>query len=251
VTTTIEAGAGASTMRAVPSLSLFEGLDPTTMARVVAAFTWRTYERGDRIAWAERADARTVVMVSGAARLVRLGPERRLIGTGLLEAGAMFGRVPFSAEPPAERAEALSAVRVLGAHTAEVERIALASPRLVANLLTDTSERLAQTSDRLAQLAFQSVPARLAESLLELAERFGRMTTRGVRIDLRITHGQLAETISTTRETLTKAAGWLRSEEIAVLGRQEIWILDPVALADVAGGVRVMPGRGNGTLKVA
>ncbi len=71
----------------------------------------------------------------------------------------------------------------------------------------------------LRQLAFQSVPARLAESLLELAERFGRMTTRGVRIDLRITHGQLAETISTTRETLTKAAGWLRSEEIAVLGQ--------------------------------
>jgi CRP-like cAMP-binding protein len=246
-----EAGASASSMRAVPSLALFEGLDPTTAARVVAAFSWRTYERGDRIGWAERADARTVVMVSGAARLVRMGPERRLIGTGLLEAGAVFGRIPFSSEAPSERAEALSAVRVLGAPTAEVERIALASPRLVANLLADTNERLARSGDRLAQLAFQSVPARLAESLLELAERFGRMTSRGVRIDLRITHGQLAETISTTRETLTKAAGWLRAEEIAVLGRQEIWILDQDALADVAGGVRVMPGRGNGTLKVA
>ena len=73
-----EPGAGASSMRAVPLLPLFEGLDSTTMARVVAAFVWRTYERGDRIGWAERADARTVVMVSGAGRLVRIGPDRRL-----------------------------------------------------------------------------------------------------------------------------------------------------------------------------
>jgi CRP-like cAMP-binding protein len=246
-----EPGAGASSMRAVPMLPLFDGLDSTTMARVVAAFVWRTYERGDRIGWAERADARTVVMVSGAGRLVRVGPDRRLVGTGLLEAGAVFGRLPFSAGPPAERAEALSAVRVLGAATAEVERIALTNPRLVANLLSHANQRLAESGDRLASLAFQSVPARLAESLLDLAERFGRMTSRGVRIDLRITHGQLAETISTTRETLTKAAGWLRSEEIAVLGRQEIWILDPEALADVASGTRVMPGRGNGSLRVA
>jgi CRP-like cAMP-binding protein len=246
-----EPGAGASSMRAVPALPLFDGLDPTTMARVVAAFAWRTYERGDRIGWAERADARTVVMVSGAGRLVRIGPDRRLVGMGLLEAGAVFGRLPFSEDPPAERAEALSGVRVLGAPAAEIERIAMASPRLVANLLAHANERLATSGDRLASLAFQSVPARLAESLLELAERFGRMTSRGVRIDLRITHGQLAETISTTRETLTKAAGWLRTEEIAVLGRQEIWILDPEALADVAGGVRVMPGRGNGSLRVA
>src|SRR6476659_5933037 len=147
VTTTIEAGAGASTMRAVPSLSLFEGLDPTTMARVVAAFAWRTYERGDRIGWAERADARTVVMVSGAGRLVRLGPDRRLIGTGLLEAGAVFGRLPFAADAPSERAEALSAVRVLGAPAGEVERIALGSPRLVANLLAHANERLASSGD--------------------------------------------------------------------------------------------------------
>jgi CRP/FNR family cyclic AMP-dependent transcriptional regulator len=243
--------ARASGMRAVPALPIFEGLDQTTAARLVAAFSWRTYERGDRIGWAERADARTVVMVSGAARLVRMGPDRRLIGVGLLEAGAVFGRVPFATEAPTERAEALSAVRVLGATTAEVERIALTSPRLVANLLSDTTERLSRSGDRLAQLAFQSVPARLAETLIELGERFGRMTARGVRIDLRITHGQLAETISTTRETLTKAAGWLRSEEIAVLGRQEIWILDQEGLADVAGGVRVMPGRGNGSLRVA
>ena len=238
-------------MRAVPSLPLFDGLDATTMARVVAAFAWRTYERGDRIGWAERADARTVVMVSGAARLVRVGPDRRLIGTGLLEAGAVFGRVPFSSEPPAERAEALSAVRVLGAHDGRGRAHRAREPAARREPARDT-QRAPRAERRPARaLAFQSVPARLAESLLELAERFGRMTTRGVRIDLRITHGQLAETISTTRETLTKAAGWLRSEEIAVLGRQEIWILDQVALADVAGGVRVMPGRGNGSLKVA
>jgi hypothetical protein len=65
-----------------------------------------------------------------------------------------------------------------------------------------------------------------------------------VRIDLRLTHGQLAEIASTTRETLTKVAGWLRSEGLVTLGRREIWIDDAAGLEEVARGDRQMPGRG-------
>jgi CRP-like cAMP-binding protein len=87
------------------------------------------------------------------------------------------------------------------------------------------------------------VPARLARVLLDLSDRYGKVTATGVRVDVRITHGQLAELVATTRETLTKVAGWLRSENIAALERRQIWIADYAALQEVAEGSRIMPGR--------
>ena len=95
-----------------------------------------------------------------------------------------------------------------------------------------------ESEQRLESLAFHQVPARLARTILDLADRYGKMTPVGVRIDLRVTHGQLAELVATTRETLTKVAGWLRGEGIVTLERRQIRIHDYQALEDVAEGVR-------------
>jgi CRP/FNR family cyclic AMP-dependent transcriptional regulator len=222
---------------------LFEGVAPTDVARVASAFTARTYARGEAVDVSANG-RRTLILAQGAVRLVRSGPDQRFLGVGLLAEGGLFGQLPFTSTPPAESAETLIESRVLLVQTSDLERIAGAYPVVAANLLSEVGARLAATNDRLAGLAFQSVPARLAAALEELSERYGRMTPRGVRIDLRLTHGQLAELVSTTRETLTKVAGWLRSEGIATLGRREIWIDDPAGLEEVATGARQMPGRG-------
>ena len=79
--------------------------------------------------------------------------------------------------------------------------------------------------------------------LTELADHFGKVTPEGVRIDVRLTHGSLAEMTGTTRETLTKVSGWLRSEEIASIERRMIWVQDWDALLAVEEGTRTMPGR--------
>lgn len=222
---------------------LFEGVASADIARIAGAFSARTYARGEGIGAAATA-GRTLILAQGAVRLVRSGPDQRFLGVGLLAEGGLFGQLPFMSTPPFESAEALTESRVLLVPTGDLERISCAYPVVAGNLLAEVGQRLTAANDRLAGLAFQSVPARLAAALLELSDRYGRMTPRGVRIDLRLTHGQLAELVSTTRETLTKVAGWLRSEGIATLGRREIWIDDPSSLEDVAGGTRQMPGRG-------
>ena len=85
------------------------------------------------------------------------------------------------------------------------------------------------------------VPASWSTS--SVTDVINKVTATGVRVDVRITHGQLAELVATTRETLTKVAGWLRSENIAALERRQIWIADYAALQEVAEGSRIMPGR--------
>jgi CRP/FNR family transcriptional regulator len=70
------------------------------------------------------------------------------------------------------------------------------------------------------------VPSRLAGKLLDLMDRYGRVTPNGIRIDERFTHMQLAEMIGTSRETLTKVLNELRDSGLIDVRERLIWVLD-------------------------
>jgi CRP/FNR family cyclic AMP-dependent transcriptional regulator len=94
------------------------------------------------------------------------------------------------------------------------------------NLMRSLSQRLRNVEDRLESLAFRGVAARLAGQLLELMDRYGRVTPQGIRIDERFTHMQLAEMIGTSRETLTKVLNELRESGLIDVRERLVWVLD-------------------------
>jgi CRP/FNR family transcriptional regulator len=95
------------------------------------------------------------------------------------------------------------------------------------------SERLRTAEDQIEALAFRPVPERLAGKLLELMDRYGRVTPNGIRIDERFTHMQLAEMIGTSRETLTKVLNELRESGLIDVRDRLIWVLDADGLENL------------------
>lgn len=222
---------------------LFQRLAPERMPRVASIFSVRTYERGEQIIGPHDPHDRTFVVGSGVARSLATGSDGRAIAVGLLDPGAIFGRLPLGVEGNDERVEAIERCVVLRAAASDFERLVVEEPAVAVAAVGALGARARSAEERMAALSFQQVPARLAQSIVDLADRFGKVTPSGVRIDVRVTHGQLAELVATTRETLTKVAGWLRAEGIATLERGQIWVHDYDALTDVAEGARQMPGR--------
>ena len=115
-------------------------------------------------------------------------------------------------------------VRVL--RVADLERAIAEHPRMALNLMRSLSERLRTAEDQIEALAFRPVPSRLAGKLLELMDRYGRVTPNGIRIDERFTHMQLAEMIGTSRETLTKVLNELRDAGLIDVRERLVWVLD-------------------------
>ena len=230
-------------LNAISETPLFEGLSTDRVARAASAFCVRSYDRGETISGAADADPRTYIMVNGVARSVRVNGDGRCLTSGLVESGMVFGRLPFADDARSEQVEALVDCDVLRASTVDIEALASVDPIVARNLARSNAQRLRAAEERLAALAFHPVPARLAGVVIELADHFGKVTPDGVRIDIRLTHGALAEMTGTTRETLTKVSGWLRSEDIASIERRMIWVADWDALTAVHEGVRCMPGR--------
>ena len=84
------------------------------------------------------------------------------------------------------------------------------------------AQRLRRTNESLSDLVFSDVPGRVAKALLDLADRFGTATDKGVHVPHDLTQEELAQLVGASRETVNKSLadfvsrGWIRLEGRAV-----------------------------------
>ena len=64
-----------------------------------------------------------------------------------------------------------------------------------------------------------------------LCRDFGVPSSQGITIDLKLSHQAIAEAIGSTRVTITRLLGDLRSAGLLEIERKRITVFDPIALA--------------------
>lgn len=169
-----------------------------------------SYANGESI-WMEPEEV--WVVCRGVVLLSVLHPSGDEVLLGLAGPSMPFG-LPFSVLS-AYNARALSAVDLLCLPLADVE----ASPVLAQNLFRQLSRRLRQTEAVLALSGHRRIEERLRHLLLLLKEEIGQPVPQGTRLNVKLTHQQLASAIGTSRVTITRLLGKLRQEGWVCLDR--------------------------------
>ncbi len=103
----------------------------------------------------------------------------------------------------------------------------LCEPGVAANLVRVLAAQVADRELAVAIALEPRVDRRLLLKLRQLAERFGRVTPQGVRLDLRLTHQQLADMVGAVRESVTHALGKLVESGALTIENRTIWIHEP------------------------
>jgi CRP/FNR family transcriptional regulator, cyclic AMP receptor protein len=67
--------------------------------------------------------------------------------------------------------------------------------------------------------------SRVAKKLLELAELHGVRTLEGIRIDLRLTQGELAAMVGASRESVNKVMGYFTDKRFISTDKYKITIM--------------------------
>lgn len=93
-------------------------------------------------------------------------------------------------------------------------------PEVALRVVGALAGRLERLEQRLVAMAFQTVPARLAELLLRLAGEQGGGLVRGY------THQDLADILGAYRETISETLDTFRADGLVYTGRKEIGIID-------------------------
>ena len=211
----------ADDLRAIP---LFASLDTPSLADVARRLRACAFRPGQYIMGEGEHAPGLFIVLGGRVRLSRTAADGREQVVAMLGPGDTLNAVPiFDGQPNHAAARAMSAVQCILLPRADLLTLIDAHPNLALAVLHQMAEQLRELMVLVEDLAFRSVRARLARTLLaESAEGSADFT-----------HQELAERAGTVREIAGRALRRLAEEGLVRLERGRVIVLDREGLAHV------------------
>jgi CRP-like cAMP-binding protein len=176
------------------------------------------YEKGEDIPLASQG---VWQVYRGFAQLSQVSCQGEEILLGWMQPLNFFGI--WLTDTESYQAKALSEIYLKWYDISELET----SPHLAQLMLTQVVRRMRQTEALLAIAGRRRVEERLQALLQLLKQELGEPLAGGTRLPVRLTHQNIANTIGTTRVTVTRLLGELqRQEAIQLDSDRHIIILD-------------------------
>jgi CRP/FNR family transcriptional regulator, cyclic AMP receptor protein len=215
---------------------LFSGLGPEELDRLVKYASTKRVRAGE-VAFHKGAPGdQMFALMSGRVKIVTLSEEGKEVVLAVLNPGDIFGEI--SLLDGRERT-----ATVLAAETSELlvlerrEFIPFLEqhPKIAIKLLEAICKRLRLADELLEDVVFLNLPMRLAKRLLSLAERYGRNTPRGVRIEIKLSQQELGNMVGTSRESVNKQMRAWEDEGLISVEHGYITVSQPGKLKLFAG----------------
>jgi len=170
----------------------------------------------------------------GCIHLAYLDERGRRLTFSIVKRGQVFGETALMGETKRRWiAEAIEDSTLCIVAKADLLRFAQGNPRFALNITKIVGRRMVEIENKLEDLLFKSVSARLSHTLLRLVEKFGLPDPLGTRIDLKLTHQDLASLIGATRETTSTALGRFERQGLIAKGHSRIVVKDAALLGRV------------------
>jgi CRP/FNR family cyclic AMP-dependent transcriptional regulator len=212
-------------------VDLFRDLSERDMADLDRVTTITAVPRGRVFYEPEDVSQVLFLIREGRVQIYRISPEGKKLVIATLGPGALFGEMALLGQQMQNAfAEALDDCRIFVMSRADLERLILNQPSVGQRVLETTGKRLRDAEKRLEDMAFKSIPARLASLLLRMSAEQGSDEVVGM------THQDLAETVGTYRETATQVLNDMKADGLIEIGRKRITILDRARLEVLAQG---------------
>lgn len=210
-------------------VDIFQDLTETEMEEIDRATTVTSCRRGKILYMPEDTGEVLFLLKEGRVQLYRLSPDGKKLIIGTVGPGTIFGEMALIGQGMHNTfAEAIEDCVLYVMSREDVERLLMTRPRVALRIFENLGARLREMEERLEEIAFKSIPARLASLLLQLADEMGGDSITG------LTHQDLAEQIGTYRETTTQALNTFKAEGLIDIGRKRITILDREGLRQIA-----------------
>ncbi len=145
------------------------------------------------------------VVASGRVKVVITSSDGKEFILTVLGAGQVFGEMALlESAPRSASVVTLSAVEVLVINRVDFQRLLESNPRISLRLMAILSRRLRRANSKMESLAYMDVAGRLARYLLDLARDHGQRLGNGWVVVRRPTHSDIAHSIGTSRETVSR-----------------------------------------------
>jgi CRP-like cAMP-binding protein len=146
-----------------------------------------------------------LIVTQGRVKVSLMSPEGKEAILSILEPGDVFGEMALlDGEPRSATVTTMEDCAFLILWRRDFLPFLERYPQVALKLLAALSKRLRTTNDLVEGLSFRSLPARLARILVNLGQQYGRLTTEGVVIGLKLSQEELGNLAGVSRESVNR-----------------------------------------------
>lgn len=207
-------------------INIFTDLDRETLERVNGISPMATVPAGKVLFGADDSPSVLYMLKRGRVRLYRMSDDGRVMTLAILGDGNVFGSTASVALHSRDiYAETMESSLLCAMHQRDVEHMLRDFPSVGLRFMQLLSARVTALEEQLERLAHEDVRKRLVQLLTTLADQFG-VPDAGpfTRINLSLTHADLASMVASTRETVSGTLAALSRESLVRTNRRQVSI---------------------------
>jgi len=203
------------------NIDLFQDLSPHELEEMDRQITMSSCEPGRIFYMPEDSGEVLFLLKKGKVQLYRISPSGKKLVVETLGPGTLFGEMSLVGQGMHNTfAEAIEECLLCVMSRRDVERLMREKPMVAFRFVEALGERLSSVESKLEEIAFKSIPARLASLLVRLADQGEGTIVTGY------THQDLGEMLGTYRETVTQTLNDFKADGLVEISRKRIQILD-------------------------
>lgn len=191
------------------------------------------YPKGHIIFAAGDISDRIFLIESGWVKIYRLSADGRRVTVGSIRnPGELMGLAETLLG--GERtcfAGAISNVSLVVLRKNKFEELLARYPFLAIKVAKLLGARMREAESIIHEMVCWQAPGRLAMMLLKIGDRCGIQTKNGLKLNLQLTHEEIANMVGTSRQTVTSLLNTFKQEKSIITEGREIKILDPDKLS--------------------
>ena len=214
---------------------LLQHLEPAERDEILRYARERRFVAGEAIF--HRGDIGTSVMavLEGRVRIAVSSEAGKEITLAIMAPGNLFGEIALI-DGMGRTADAIAMVptRLLVLDQRDFLPFLQRHPGAAIRLLQVMCHRVRQANQMAEGLVFLDLPGRLARLLLQLADQHGQPAATGRRIALKLSQGELANLVASTRESVNKQLRAWADEGLIAAEKGVIQLIDEHSLRGLA-----------------
>ncbi len=157
------------------------------------------------------------VILDGEVKVSTYSVDGREVVLALLGKGSFFGEMSLLDEQPrSANVTTMQDSKFANIRRRDLVQLLMEQPGIALKLLTEIAARLRKTSRMLERISSMDVPHRLYAYLVDHCQRFSQPNHDGRYSTVLPTHQLLADQLSTSRETISRAVSQLKKDGILV-----------------------------------